>query len=234
MAEGRKMALVPLDMLQQWKNQPYLPALKNPSQNQLVKTMNQMQTILNDNSLPENVKSNRVSENLKDIQVYGDKILQPHVEKPEVTNFLKQTNTKLFDSLPKTFQNSAKHLMNELEKHPEIISWNPQSNEVSINGKILAGSNIVDLIGDVLRTRKTVPSPLHSDTFLKLLANLNIPEELVKNRLKINKLRAYKHTVPAENQVERAVNKVLKNKRKLGKNVGHKLIRKKKYKWLTV
>jgi glutaredoxin 2 len=135
MAEGKKMALVPLDMLQQWKNHPNLTALKNPNQNQLVKTMNQMETILNDNSLPENIKSNRVSETLKDYSVYADKILQPHVEKPEVTNFLKQTNTKIFDSLPKTFQNSAKHLMNELEKHPETISWNPQNNEVSINGK---------------------------------------------------------------------------------------------------
>ena len=234
MAEGKKMALVSLDMLQQWKNHSNLTPLKNQNQNQLVKTMNRMETILNDNSLPENIKSNRVSETLKDYSVYADKIMPHRVENPPVADVLKQNNNNFFDSLPKTFQNSAKHLMKELEKHPETISWNSLNNEVSIDGKMLAGSNIVDLIGDVLRNRKTVPSPLHSDTFLKLLANLNIPEELVKNRLKINKLRAYKHAVPEENQVERTVNKVLQNKRKLGKNVGHKLIRKNKYKWLTV
>jgi hypothetical protein len=234
MAEGKKMALVPLDMLQQWKNHPTLTALKNPNQNQLLKTMNQMETILNDNSLPENIKSNRVSETLKDYSVYADKIMPHRVENPPVADVLKQNNNDFFDSLPKTFQNSAKNLMNELKKHPETISWNPQNNEVSINGKMLAGSNIVDLIGDVLRNRKTVPSPLHSDIFLKLLANLNVPEELVKNRLKINKLRTYKHNAPGENQVERAVNKVLQNKRKFGKNIGHKLIRKKKHKWLTM
>ena len=234
MAEGRKMALIPFDMLQQCKNQPNLTPLTNPNQNQLVKTMDQMQTILNDNTLPENVKSNRVSETLKDYSVYADKLIHPHVDKPPVADVLNQNNHNFFDSLPKTFQSSAKYLMNELEKHPEMITWNPQSNEVSIQGKMLAGSNIVDLIGDVLRNRKTVPSPLHSDAFLKLLANLNIPEELIKNRLKINKLRAYKHVVPGENQVEPVVNKVLQSKRKLGKNVRHKLIRKKKYKWLTV
>ena len=58
MTEGRKMALIPFDMLQQCKNQPNLTPLTNPNQNQLVKTMDQMQTILNDNTLPENVKSN--------------------------------------------------------------------------------------------------------------------------------------------------------------------------------
>ena len=88
----------------------------------------------------------------------------------------------LVDALPKTFQNSAKHLVKELERYPQNISWNADNKEVIIDGKTLPGSNIVDLIGDVLRNRKTVPSPLHADTFLKLLANLNIPDELVRNK----------------------------------------------------
>ena len=62
------MALIPLDMLQQIK-QPNLTSLKNPNQNQLVKTMERMTTLLNDNSLPEDIKSNRVSETLKDYSV---------------------------------------------------------------------------------------------------------------------------------------------------------------------
>ena len=46
-----------------------------------------------------------------------------------------------------------------------------KNNEVTINGEHLPVSNIVDLIGDVLRSRKTTLPPPHSSTFLEMLAN---------------------------------------------------------------
>ena len=86
--------------------------------------------------------------------------------------------------------------MKELEKHPNIIQWNPVNSEVSVEGKTLKGSNIGDLIGHVMRSRKTVKAPVHGDTFLKILANLNVPEEFVKNKYQIPKFRSYKHNDP--------------------------------------
>ena len=58
-----------------------------------------------------------------------------------------------------TMQNNANALMKELEKHPNIIQWNPVNSEVTVEGKTLKGSNIVDLIGHVMRSRKTVKAP---------------------------------------------------------------------------
>ena len=72
--EGKKMALIPMDMLQQWKKTDLTP-LKNPNQNQLVKTMDKMETLLHDNNLPEDIKANRVSDTLRDFTVYANKIM---------------------------------------------------------------------------------------------------------------------------------------------------------------
>ena len=44
------------------------------------------------------------------------------------------------------------------------------TNELIINGKRRVGSNLVDLVGDVLRNQKTVSPPMHSDAFLQFVA----------------------------------------------------------------
>ena len=85
------MALIPLDMLQQLKK-TNLPPLKNPNQNQLVKTMNQMEALLSDTSLPEDIKSNRVSETLKDFSIYADKMMPQHAENPPVAETVKRND----------------------------------------------------------------------------------------------------------------------------------------------
>ena len=114
-----------------------------------------METLLHDNSLPEDIKVNRVSDTLRDFSVYADKIMLPQQKPSAVTPVVQNS---YFDALPKTFQNSAKHLVKELERYSHNISWNSDNKEVIIDGKTLPGSNIVDLTGDVLRNRKTVPS----------------------------------------------------------------------------
>ena len=61
----------------------------------------------------------------------------------------------MFTSLPTTYRAPAKVMINKLEKYPHIIQWNPTTHEVSVKGQRLKGRNVVDLISDVMRTRKT-------------------------------------------------------------------------------
>ncbi len=95
------------------------------------------------------------------------------------------------------YQPTAKFLLEELAKHPGVISFDPATYEVNIRGKRMRGSNITDLLGHVLRSRKSVRAPAHADSFLKLLADLNLPEELVRNKYQISRFRKYKQGDPS-------------------------------------
>ena len=137
--------------------------------------------------------------------------------------------------------------MKELEKHPNIIQWNPVNSEVTVEGKTLKWSNIVDLIAHVMRSRKTAKAPVHGDAFLKILANLNVPEEFVKNKYQISKFRSYKQNVDdpddidvdndedeilfRRQQVLRARKQLAAKKRRI--RIIYKLPPTKKFKWLN-
>ena len=179
------MALIPLDMFHRI-NKPDLSQLKNPTQDQLVKTVGEMNNVLHDNSLPDDIKSSRFNEKIKDFTIYADKITTPATTTP----ITKHPTNQTFHSLPKTFQQPANILLSELQKHPDRVQWN--NNELTIDGKRMVGSNLVDLVGDVLRNRKTVSAPMYSDDFLQLLVDMNVPEELIRNKYRLAKFRSLK------------------------------------------
>jgi hypothetical protein len=82
--------------------------------------------------------------------------------------------------------------MGELEKYLDRITWDRKSREVSINGHLLWGNNIVDLIASVVRSRKNAKIPLHANQFQQTLAQHNVPEEFIKNKHRIDKFKALK------------------------------------------
>ena len=86
---------------------------------------------------------------------------------------LSATDKQIIDSVPKTMQNRAKLLIQELKDHSDVISWNDNGQLVS-DGSTIPNSNIVDLVNDVMRKRKGF-NPEHSSTFAKALAKINVP-----------------------------------------------------------
>ena len=79
--------------------------------------------------------------------------------------------------MPPTLQKQARQLMQHLRGNGDIILWSPNG-EVSIKGERLVGSNITDLVGDVLRS---------CNQFLQVLATLNAPEELMQNKAALSR-----------------------------------------------
>ena len=65
---------------------------------------------------------------------------------------------------------------------------------MTLDGTKLANSNFVDLIGDIARSRKRVIPPLYREKFIEFLSSLNVPEELIGNKMHIKTLRKYKAT----------------------------------------
>jgi hypothetical protein len=210
----KKMALVPFDMVGKMND---LNTLKVPNETQVVKNFENMSNVLEDETLTDNQKMNRYNEELNDYNVFANKVVNPSLHTATVPLKPKEDT---FNAIPKSFQKNANALMEELKKYPQIIQWNPINHEVAINGKPLRGSNIIDLIGHVMRSRKTTKDPVHGDAFLKKLANLNIPEELVKNKYQISKFRSYKNVESDEEvtfqkqQVNRAQQQLAGRKRR--------------------
>ena len=101
---------------------------------------------------------------------------------------------KYLESIPKTYQRSAKALLQELRRHQNRFRVDNKTNEVTLDGIQLAYSNFVDLIGDVTRSIKRVIPPLYGEKFIQFLSSLNVPEELIGNKTHIKTLRKYKAT----------------------------------------
>ena len=103
---------------------------------------------------------------------------------------LNATDKQILDSVPKTMQNRANLLIQKLKDHSDVISWNNNGQLVS-EGSIVPNSNIVDLVNDVMRTRKGF-NPEHSNAFAKALTKINIPEDYLRNSDRIDSIRWYR------------------------------------------
>lgn len=96
------------------------------------------------------------------------------------------TNSTLMDeiveSVPAMFKRKARLLLQRLVDS-EDITWDRRG-EVTIKGKTITGSNITDLVGDVVRARKTT-NPLGWQEFALLLKSMNVPYEFIGNPRRI-------------------------------------------------
>ena len=103
---------------------------------------------------------------------------------------LTATDKQMIDSVPKTMQNRAKLLIQNLKDHSDVISWNDYG-QLVLEGSIVPNSNIVALVNDVMRKRKGF-NPEHSNTFAKALAKINVPEDYLRNPNRIDSIRWYR------------------------------------------
>ena len=79
------------------------------------------------------------------------------------------------DTVPKTMQGKARRLMEHLKRD---IAWTTRG-ELIHEGVPVAGSNVMDLVNDLLRKRKTDPTGWQP--FARQLRAMNLPMELIGN-----------------------------------------------------
>ena len=83
---------------------------------------------------------------------------------------------EVIDSVPKTLKGKAELLLKKLKSSPDI-SWN-EKGELKYRGETVKGSNVVDLVNDVLRKRKYF-NPEGWETFGEALREANVPQDLI-------------------------------------------------------
>ena len=88
---------------------------------------------------------------------------------------------KIISSLPKTFKRNGSNLLDFITNTDSNrkITWNERG-IVKIDNKEIPGSNIIDLVNDVVRTRKTF-SAVGKDAFADVLKEIGVPREFIGN-----------------------------------------------------
>jgi hypothetical protein len=86
---------------------------------------------------------------------------------------------QILEVMPVSLQRKASALLNWIDRS-KGIKWNG-TGEVSVGGKKISGSNIIDLVRDLLTERK-IPPPTGMKEFCVSLKKLNVPDSLIPNR----------------------------------------------------
>ena len=192
MEHARKMALVDPRMLDTLRSPP------PPSTDTLGKKVqaldDEMMTILDRKDLDDRTKVTLSNQVLQRYNVLSDK----HVKEPvrvimvnesgagarvgaeeavgaPATSATSGIEADVVDTVPKTMQAKARRLMEHRKRN---ISWTARG-ELIHEGVPVAGSNVVDLVNDLLRKRKTDPTGWQP--FARQLCVMNLPMELVGN-----------------------------------------------------
>ncbi|XP_057299226.1 uncharacterized protein LOC130629866 [Hydractinia symbiolongicarpus] len=146
---------------------------------------------VNNNSSKNNNKDNNTVEKDKKLHVAATaadasaaKALQPRP--PPSTEYV-------ISNLPKSMKKTAGLLEQYLRQYSDRVAWNERG-ELIYRGDIIRGSNVSDLFRNILtKTGKHDKSgTLPTSTFTKILAELNVPEEWIRNEKQLNLYHAYR------------------------------------------
>ena len=96
---------------------------------------------------------------------------------------------QILQSIPKPFQRKAALLIGKL-KNNDVMSWN-NNGELIYDGDVVKGSNVIDLVNDVLKSKKGF-DPHGWQHFAQGLARANAPESVIGNVLRRTAVRQYK------------------------------------------
>ena len=192
------MTLVPLEMLETLtnnnNNKSTLSAIQHPNKEYLLEKIEAVNNLNENSDLPENIKANRLAQNIKEVSVMANKSIPSKTMNPSIpqVNDTFESYDKHLETIPKTYQRSAKTLLRELKRHQNRIQVDQNTNEVTIDGTKLIHSNLIDLLADITRPRKKAIPPMHAETFLRFISSIPVPEELIGNKARIPTLRKYK------------------------------------------
>jgi hypothetical protein len=166
----------PLELMKQGGQLP----CPEPPVEQRMKVMDtldkKMQTILDREDLSADERLKLYGQSFtRYLNVYDDYKPRPVAVAPEP---VKQDlfDDEILESVPKTMKAKAQLLLKKMKSRPDI-SWN-EKGELKYKGETVQGSNVVDLVNDVLRQRKYF-NPQGWETFGEALREANVPQDLI-------------------------------------------------------
>lgn len=179
-----KMLLIPQEAYQRFDNEP------------LNKLDKEMSLILQDTTLSDIdkwTKYNAVLQQFLHISQENRKPVQLPITESEPIKVQEKVvlpdtlEDVLISTVPLQFKRKAEQLYSLLKKSSDL-EWT-NDGALKIKGNLIRGANLVDLVNDVLRSRKKV-NPEGWRDFALALRDLNVPQEFVGNKLRWNYMHA--------------------------------------------
>ena len=158
--------------------------------NPLHRTMGQldreMENVLQRNDLTDAEKVQRYNQILQRFLEYSGKDTGPVPTQAPPSNPLLEQQT--IELVPKPYQKKAMVLMQRIKDHPDM-GWTKEGAFV-YKGRPVSGSNMIDLVADLMRSRKNRNPPGWQE-FARALQETNIPQELVGNQARWRYMQGY-------------------------------------------
>ena len=149
--------------------------LMTPTQRTISRLDEEMENILMRADLSDSEKVSRYNQVLQRYLEYQDR---PKLEVPPSPP-AKDIEGEILMTVPKHLRRKADALIHRLKNDP-TINWNDRG-ELIYQNKIVQGSNMTDLINDVLRQRKTF-QPHGWRDFARALRQSNVPQDMIGHR----------------------------------------------------
>lgn len=176
----------------------------------------EMSKILNDDSLPIDEKVLKYNQILRKFQRIKQDTQQPfkfEVQEPKVKveaaaipePVLEQEKVNIdsfeesiLDTIPQRWHRQARQLLKHSLANPHI-KWTDKG-EMIVDGNKIVGSNIVDLINDLARDRKSSEPVIGSGVLLKKLLGENVPTEYIVNKRRLSTLKDEMYATPSKQE----------------------------------
>ena len=203
-----KMVLVPEEVANRWMNtpRPVSRVIPEPTTIQgMSRAQEDMQVNLDRHDIPEDVRTKMYEQSLGRFLNYFDQYKDDTQITPKtsiknlVTNKKKKneevqeepeeeekekddTSRMILSLMPRGLRSKTQDLLHFMEKHADVLSWNERG-ELVHKGTVLPRTNIVDLVHDVVRHRRSHTNPpLGWKMFSHGLHDVNVPRELIGNQ----------------------------------------------------
>ena len=187
MEHARKMALVDPRLLDTLRSPPPPPATDTLGK-KVQALDDEMKTILDRTDLDDGTKVTLYNQVLQRYNVLADKRIKEPLRVVTVNESAMESGSEgtarapisgleatVLATVPRTMQAKASRLMEHLKRD---IAWTARG-ELIHEGVPVVGSNVVDLVNDLLRKRKTAPTGWQP--FARQLRAINLPMTLVGN-----------------------------------------------------
>ncbi len=119
---------------------------------------------------------------------------------------------KLMANFPITLKKKAHTLLEMIRNSKGILDFN-EGGELLVDGHVISGSHISDLIYDAL-IGKSGFEPRGMEQFLAGMVRLNVPERLIRNKSRRLALRRMKQTTSPRKSTRSRVTSIVKAKKK--------------------
>ena len=178
MEHTKKMALIDPRLLERFQQLCEAPA--NPTLKTMTSLDDRLKDVLTKSNSSDDTQVKQYNQTLQRYLTYEDKYLSPSSATAATVQSVPTSDLwekDILESVPINAKKKAQLLLNRIKASDGSVGWNAQG-ELLVKGRPVAGSNILDLVNDVLRKRQHF-NPHGWEEFAQALRDTNVPQDLI-------------------------------------------------------